>query len=68
MADIVIKNATLMETEPPAAGNPLLATPNAFLTPHIAWATREARQRLMDTCTDNLRAFLDGKPQNVVNK
>ena len=60
--------ADVMETEPPAAGNPLLAAPNAFLTPHIAWATREARLRLMDTCADNLRAFLDGKPQNVVNK
>lgn len=60
--------ADVMETEPPAADNPLLAAPNAFLTPHIAWATREARLRLMDTCADNLRAFLDGKPQNVVNK
>ena len=67
MADIVIKNATLMETEPPAAGNPLLAAPNAFLTPHIAWATREARLRLMDICADNLRAFLKGNPINVVN-
>ena len=60
--------ADVMETEPPVADTPLLAAPNAFLTPHIAWATREARLRLMDTCADNLRAFLDGKPQNVVNK
>lgn len=59
--------ADVMDTEPPAADNPLLKAPNAYLTPHIAWATREARLRLMDICADNLRAFLKGNPINVVN-
>ena len=58
--------ADVMAEEPPASDNPLLQQPNAFITPHIAWATREARQRLMDICTENLRAFIDGKPQNDV--
>lgn len=59
--------ADVMENEPPAADNPLLAQPNAFITPHIAWATVEARQRLVDICVDNLKAFIAGAPINVVN-
>ena len=59
--------ADVMDREPPSAESPLWKAPNAYLTPHIAWATREARQRLMDICADNLHAFLDGKPQNIVN-
>ena len=59
--------ADVMGTEPPAADNPLLSAPRAFITPHIAWATREARQRLMDICRDNLGAFINGQPQNIVN-
>ena len=59
--------ADVMADEPPKADNPLFQQPNAFITPHIAWATFEARQRLMDICVANLRAFIDGKPQNVVN-
>lgn len=59
--------ADVMENEPPAADNPLLAQPNAFITPHIAWATVEARQRLVDICVDNLKAFITGAPINVVN-
>lgn len=39
-----------------------------IITPHIAWAPRESRQRLMDIAVDNLRKFVDGKPQNVVNR
>lgn len=58
--------ADVMTDEPPKADNPLLHQPNAFITPHIAWATREARQRLMDIATANLKAFIDGKPQNRV--
>lgn len=54
-------------SEPPAADNPLFAQPNAFITPHIAWASVEARQRLLNATFDNIRAFLDGHPQNVVN-
>lgn len=59
--------ADVMGTEPPAADNPLLSAPRAFITPHIAWATQEARQRLMDICRDNLGAFINGQPQNIVN-
>ena len=53
--------------EPPATDNPLVSAPNCHITPHIAWATREARARLMAVATDNVKAFLDGRPQNVVN-
>ena len=53
--------------EPMAEGHPLQALPNAFITPHLAWASEPARQRLLQTTVDNLRAFLAGDPQNVVN-
>ena len=59
--------ADVMSSEPPSADNPLLRQPNAYITPHIAWATREARTRLVRTAIDNLRAFADGNPVNVVN-
>ncbi len=59
--------ADVMCSEPPSADNPLFSTPNAFITPHIAWATLEARQRLMDTAVANVRMFIAGNPQNVVN-
>ena len=59
--------ADVMIDEPPSANNPLLAQPNAFITPHIAWATREARQRLMDVCVKNVKAFIEGHPTNAVN-
>ena len=58
--------ADVLTTEPPAADNPLLKCDNAFMTPHIAWATQEARVRLVDVAISNVRAFLDGTPQNVV--
>lgn len=57
----------VLSVEPPGADNPLLAAQNVIITPHIAWATREARQRLMGTAVDNLKAFLAGQPENVVN-
>jgi len=57
----------VLATEPPSGDNPLLAAKNCVITPHIAWATRAARQRLMDVAADNLEAFLGGAPQNVVN-
>lgn len=60
--------ADVMEQEPPHKDNPLLKQPNAYITPHIAWATIEARQRLMDICVENIKAFISGNPQNVVNK
>lgn len=53
-------------SEPPAADNPLAAAENAFITPHVAWATTAARRRLMATAVLNVRAFLDGEPMNVV--
>lgn len=57
----------VLSTEPPEPDNPLLGAKNCFITPHIAWATRAARRRLLDTTVENLRAFLDGEPQNVVS-
>ena len=53
--------------EPMDADNPLLACKNCIITPHIAWAPVESRQRLLDTVVENIRAFLNGTPQNVVN-
>ncbi len=58
--------ADVMTQEPPAADNPLLGAPNAYLTPHIAWATVEARKRLVAIAADNIKAFAQGSPQNVV--
>ena len=59
--------ADVMCSEPPAADNPLLSAPNAYITPHIAWATYEARVRLVDIAIDNVKAFVGGAPINVVN-
>ena len=58
--------ADVLSVEPAKADNPLLGCPNAFLTPHIAWATKEARKRLMQIAVDNLRAFIAGEPKNMV--
>ena len=60
--------ADVMSCEPPSAENPLLRQPNAYITPHIAWATREARTRLVKCAINNVRAFVDGNPVNVVNR
>ena len=59
--------ADVLTEEPPRSGSPLMACPNAFITPHIAWATLEARQRLIAVATANVRAFLSGRGQNVVS-
>jgi glycerate dehydrogenase len=56
----------VLSVEPPAETNPLLTARNCLVTPHIAWATKEARSRLMDAAIANVAAFLSGKPQNVV--
>jgi glycerate dehydrogenase len=56
----------VLSTEPPQRDNPLLSAKNCVVTPHIAWAAKEARQRLMNTAVENLKAFLKGQPQNVV--
>ena len=58
--------ADVLTEEPPKADCPLIGLPNAYLTPHIAWATREARIRLIDVAIDNVRAFVEQRPQNVV--
>ncbi len=57
----------VLAVEPPRADNPLLRAKNCLITPHHAWATRAARSRLMHTAVANVRAFLAGQPQNVVN-
>ncbi len=57
----------VVSTEPIRADNPLLKAKNCFITPHISWAPKETRQRILDCTADNLRAFLDGKPIHVVN-
>ena len=59
--------ADVMSEEPPKADNPLLKCENAFITPHIAWATNEARIRLIDVAIGNVKAVVEGKPINVVN-
>jgi len=56
----------VLSIEPPAADNPLLSARNCLVTPHMAWATREARARLMDLAVENLTAFLAGSPKNVI--
>jgi glycerate dehydrogenase len=56
----------VLSVEPPTPDNPLLRAKNCIITPHIAWATRAARKRLLDTSIDNLRASLAGAPQNAV--
>ena len=58
--------ADVLTEEPPKADNPLLGQPNAFITPHIAWASTEARIRLLRVATDNVQAFLNGAPVNMV--
>ena len=58
--------ADVLTNEPPKATNPLLSQPNAFTTPHIAWASKEARIRLLQVAINNVRSFLNGQPQNVV--
>jgi glycerate dehydrogenase len=56
----------VLSTEPPKPDNPLLSAKNCFITPHIAWATLESRQRLMNITVENLHSFISYKPQNVV--
>lgn len=57
----------VLSTEPPAADNPLLSARNCVITPHIAWATKEARERLMDIAVSNVQSFIKGNAVNIVN-
>lgn len=58
----------VVSTEPIKADNPLLKAKNCLITPHISWAPKEARQRIMDCSVKNLQAYIDGSPINVVNR
>ena len=64
---IMAAGLDVMGQEPPAADNPLLTAPNCYFTPHIAWASAEARARLMVVITRNLKTFMEGHPENQVN-
>ena len=57
----------VLSSEPPKADNPLLSARNCYITPHIAWATHEARARLMDIAVNNVKGFLEGNVVNRVN-
>ena len=57
----------VVSTEPIKNDNPLLKAKNCIITPHMSWGAKEARQRIMDITVENVRAFLAGKTQNVVN-
>jgi glycerate dehydrogenase len=58
----------VLTTEPPVASNPLIGVENCIITPHIAWATRESRARLLETTISNLEMWINGHPKNVVNQ
>ena len=57
----------VVSTEPVKGDNPLLKAKNCIITPHISWAAQEARQRIMDITVENIKAFIDGSPVNIVN-
>lgn len=65
--DIRAAGLDVLSKEPPDEDNPLLRAKNCFITPHIAWGATQTRARLLVTIEENLKAFIDGKPQNIVN-
>ena len=58
--------ADVLETEPPRAEDPLLTAPNTIITPHVAWAPRQTRERLVGVAIDNLKEWTEGRPRNVI--
>lgn len=65
--DIYAAGLDVLSTEPPYSDNPLLKAKNCYITPHIAWAAKETRERLISILEKNIASFIDGSPQNVVN-
>ena len=63
-----LKTDYVVSTEPIRGDNPLLKAKNCIITPHMSWGSQSSRQRIMDCTVENVRAFLAGQPQNVVNK
>lgn len=66
--EIAAAGLDVLETEPAKSENPLLTAKNCYITPHIAWAAKETRARLLSILEDNLKSYIDGNPKNVVNK
>lgn len=65
---VYVAGVDVVSTEPIKANNPLLSAKNSIITPHISWAAKAPRQRILDTIVSNIRNFLSKNPTNIVNK